>query len=105
MLRMPHLCSMRVPQALHQYVSTSHASIDQITRQTNELKAHMSGGLLALDQRLQALENEHTRLLADVERLRGENHEAFASMLEAVINYKQYISTRLNEMLAAASEP
>ena len=44
----------------------------------------------------------HTRLLADVDRLRLENHEAFAEQLESIISYKQYISTRLEEMLEAA---
>lgn len=101
-------------------MATANTSIDQMSRQINELRTHMSGGLLAVDQRLQSLDNEyvlcvenyfshlmiwirHSRLLADVDRLRLENHEAFAEQLEAIISYKQYITTQLDSILNAAS--
>lgn len=83
-----------------------------------DLKSHVSGGLTAADQKLQALDNEcamlvsycpwisscchrHVRLLADADRIRAENQDAFANQIENILAYKQHISTRFDEMLEA----
>lgn len=79
----------------------------------------MSGGMLAVEQRLQAVRNEHDKLISDVEKLRRDNEEAFAHQLESMVSCrfaavldlgkaneyrlhadKDYITTRISEMVA-----
>ena len=55
-------------------------------------------------RRLDALTLRHSRLSADVVRIRAENAEAFTNQLEAIIGYKQYVSAHIEELLQLARE-
>jgi hypothetical protein len=62
--------------------------VDRLSAQCLAIKNESSGGLLAVEQRLQALRNEYDRRLGDVEKLRRDNQAAFAQQLEVLINCK-----------------
>lgn len=91
--------------------------MERTDRKVTELRDQLSGSLLNADQRLQALDQEyarvalpgltsgrHSRLSADVVRIRAENAEAFTNQLEAIIGYKQYVSAHIEELLQLARE-
>ena len=67
-------------------MSAAYSELDRLQQQCSSIRAEMSGGLLAVDQRLQALRNEHDKLMSDVEKLRRDNQEAFAHQLEAIVS-------------------
>jgi DNA-directed RNA polymerase specialized sigma54-like protein len=69
-------------------MSAANAELDRLQQQCNSIRAEMSGGVLAADQRLQALRNDHDRQIADIDKLRKDNQEAFAHQLEAIVTCK-----------------
>lgn len=40
-------------------------------------------------------------MLADADRIKAENQDAFANQIESILAYKQHVSTRFDEMLEA----
>lgn len=79
---------MKVPslyQSLNNEMVANYAELDRLQQQCNSLRTEMSGGLLAIDQRLQSLRNEYDKHVADIEKLRRDNSDAFAHELEMII--------------------
>lgn len=86
------------PQSLSNEMTAAYAELERLQSQCTSIRVELSGGLLAAEQRLQALRNEHDKLMSDVEKLRRDNQEAFAHQLEAIVTYKDYVFMRVDEM-------
>jgi hypothetical protein len=69
-------------------MAANYAELDRLQQQCNSIRTEMSGGILAIDQRLQALHNEYDKHISDVEKLRRDSSDAFAHELEMIIACK-----------------
>lgn len=88
-------------QSLKTYVQTAQAELDRLSRQCLTIKNESSGGLLAIEQRLQALRNELDKRGKDVEKLRRENQAALIQHFEVIVNCKSCVSARSDPALTA----
>lgn len=66
-------------------MAANYAELDRLQQQCNSIRTEMSGGMLAIDQKLQALRNDHEKMTSDVEKLRRDVSDAMAHELEMVI--------------------
>lgn len=73
-------------QSLNNDSEASYAELQRLQQQVASIQMAKTAGQLSDDQRLQALKNEHDRLMSDVEKLRRDNQEAFAQQLEIIVS-------------------
>jgi SMC interacting uncharacterized protein involved in chromosome segregation len=66
-------------------MTANYAELDRLQQQCNSIRTEMSGGLLAIEQRLQSLRNEHEKRTSDVEKFRRDCSDAIAHNLEDII--------------------
>ena len=91
-------------QGLTTEMATATTELERRERENVELRNNLSGGLLSADQRLQALDHEHGRLVTAVDKLRRDNAEALAEQLETIIGYRDFVSAKLEEMYVLAKD-
>lgn len=72
-------------QSINTEMAANYAELDRLQQQCNSIRTEMSGGMLAIDQKLQALRNDHEKMTSDVEKLRRDVSDAMAHELEMVI--------------------
>jgi hypothetical protein len=85
-------------------MNNATAELERRERENVDLRNNLSGGVLSADQRLQALDHEHTRLIAAVERVRKDNSDALAEQLEYIIGYRDFVTAKVNELAALAKD-
>lgn len=66
-------------------MAANYAELDRLQQQCNNLRTEMSGGLLAIDQRLQASRNEYEKATGDVDKFRRDCSDSIAHQLESII--------------------
>jgi kinetochore protein NDC80 len=91
-------------QALASEMHNANGELERRERENTELRNNLSGGVLGADQRLQALDHEHTRLQAAVDRVRKENTDKLAEQLDVIIGFKDFARTKVDDICAAAMD-
>lgn len=74
-------------------MAANYAELDRLQQQCNSIRTEMSGGLLAIEQRLQSLRNEHEKRTSDVEKFRRDCSDSIAHNLEDIIACKYFLSS------------
>ncbi|GAA97293.1 hypothetical protein E5Q_03971 [Mixia osmundae IAM 14324] len=80
-------------------------AIESVQWQVNNLKHHIATGKLALEQKLQTLENEHANLIKDVETIKKTNESALQDRIIEILAAKEEAGQGVLKILASASEP
>lgn len=75
-------------QSINTEMAANYAELDRLQQQCNNLRTEMSGGLLAIDQRLQASRNEYEKAMGDVDKFRRDCSDSIAHQLESIIACK-----------------
>ncbi|RPA83695.1 hypothetical protein BJ508DRAFT_57002 [Ascobolus immersus RN42] len=77
--------------------NNSNLEIEKLERELQNIRSHMTNGLLTLEQRSQSLKVEYDQLKYKVSEERERLHGAVAQIIENIVNFKVHIGKSLEE--------